>query len=66
MTLLEKLDWLREECYHDLNSWQQGFIEDVHDTIHRHADEVTEEEVKEFLTRRQIEKIEEIWEEVGL
>ena len=66
MTILEKLSWLREECYQDLNEWQKGFIEDLYDTIKEHPDEVTEDELHEFFTRKQIEKIEEIWEEVGL
>ena len=66
MTIIEKLNWLREERYQDLNDWQKGFIEDLSDTLNNHPDEVTEDEVKEFFTRRQIEKIEEIWEEMGL
>ena len=66
MTTLEKLNFIREERYQDLNDWQKDFIEDRYEAVTNHPDEITDDEVKEFFTRKQIEKIDEIWEELGL
>ena len=66
MNLLEKINWLKEERYVDLDSWEKGFIDDLYETIQQHPDEPTEDEVLEFFTRRQIEKVDEIWENLGL
>ena len=65
MGIIEKLNWLLEERFQDLNGWQKGFIDDLYETMSNHPDEVSEDEVREFFTSRQIEKIEEIWEEIG-
>ena len=64
MTLIEKIKFLREERFHDLNYWAQGFVEDIY-TLCTENDP-TPEEVEEFLTIRQKEKIYEIWEDAGL
>ena len=56
MTEIQKIKFLREERFHDLNAWEQGFIEDLY--------EYAQEE--EELTSRQIEKLDEIWEDLGL
>lgn len=66
MTILEKLSFIKEERYQDLNKWQQGFIDDLTEKIDLHPDEVTEDEVRDFFSRRQIEKLDEIWQEIGL
>lgn len=57
MTLSQKIQFLREERFHDLNAWQQGFIDDLYDFV---------QDAEEELTPRQIGKVEEIWEEMGL
>lgn len=56
MSVIEKIEWIYEECREDLNDWQREFITDLYD----HAQN------EEELTRRQIEKVNEIWEEMGL
>lgn len=56
MTTIEKIEFLREERFQDLNSWEREFIDD----LYTHAQDEDE------LTRRQIDKINEIWEGVGL
>jgi len=65
MTLPERIKFIREERFQDLNDWERDFIQDIYDSMTA-AGEVTEEEVKEFFTRRQVEKVNEIWENLGL
>ena len=65
MSIYEKICFLRQERYEDLNDWSKGFIEDLYETVDL-AEPPTDEEIKEFFTRRQIEKINEIWEDMGL
>ena len=57
MTTIEKIEWLYEECFQDLDDWQKEFISD----LYHHCQDPDEE-----LTRRQIEKVDEIWEGQGL
>ena len=64
MDTIEKIKFLREEVFRDLSYWAQGFIEDIY-TLCTENDP-TPEEVEEFLTTRQKEKIYEIWEDMGL
>jgi hypothetical protein len=56
MTIIEKVKFLKEERYQDLNPWSKEFITDIYDNA-QDDDE---------LTRRQTEKIEEIWMDLGL
>jgi len=56
MTVTEKIKFIREECYQELNEWCKEFIADLYEFA---SDE-------EELTRRQIEKVDEIWENLGL
>lgn len=55
MNVVEKINFIFEERRHDLNEWQKEFITDLYD----HAQDDDE------LTRRQIEKVNEIWMELG-
>lgn len=64
MTIIDKVLFLRQERFHDLNEWAQGFIEDM-EAICTENDP-TPTEVEEFLTQRQKGKIDEIWEDLGL
>lgn len=57
MTLKQQIEFLRTECYQDLNTWEKEFIVDVYDHV---------QDTEEELTSRQKEKIREIWEGVGL
>ena len=57
MTTLEKITFIKEERYQELNEWEKEFISDLYDNV-QNADEE--------LTRRQIEKVDEIWENLGL
>lgn len=56
MTIIEKIKFLKEERYIDLNDWCQAFISDLYE----YAQDDDE------LTRRQKEKVEEIWIDLGL
>ena len=57
MTILQKIDFIRTERYQDLDEWEREFISDLFEYT---------QDPEEELTRRQIEKIEEIWEHLGL
>ena len=57
MTVTEKIKFIREERYQDLNDWEREFIGDLYDNA---------QDAEEELTRRQIEKVDEIWENLGL
>lgn len=56
MNSIEKVKFLKEERYIDLNSWSREFISDIYEFA-QDDDE---------LTQRQIEKIDQIWEDLGL
>lgn len=56
MTATEKIKFIYEERYEDLNAWCKEFITD----LYSHAQDDDE------LTARQVQKIEEIWEDLGL
>lgn len=57
MTLIQKIQFIREERYHELNDWQKEFISDLYLNV---------QDPKEEMTRKQIEKVDEIWQELGL
>lgn len=63
MTLAQKIYFIREERHQDLSQWEREFIEDIYEGIDGMA---SDELAEEYLTSRQIEKIEEIWENLGL
>lgn len=56
MTTIEKIAFIRQERYAELNDWCKEFISDLFENA---SDE-------EELTRRQIDKVDEIWEDLGL
>ena len=56
MTVIEKINWIYEECRSDLNKWELEFITDLFDNA----------QDEDELTRKQIEKVDEIWENLGL
>jgi len=64
MTYLQKVRFLREEHFFELNDWCREFIEDLYSDIL--IAEPTDKEYDEFLTKRQKEKIDEIWKDAGL
>lgn len=68
MTTIEKVNFIREDRFLDLDAWQKEFIEDIYSELNAHPDceTLTDAEVKDFLTPRQIEKINEIWKDLGL
>jgi len=57
MTLEEKIKFIYEERLHDCNSWEKEFISDLYLNV---------QDASEELTRRQIEKVNEVWENLGL
>ena len=57
MTIIQKINFIREQRYHDLNNWEKEFISDLYENV---------QDSEEELTRRQIEKVEEIWADLGL
>ena len=57
MTTTEKIKFMKEERYQDLNAWGREFISDLYDNV---------QDAEEELTRRQIEKVDELWEDLGL
>ncbi len=56
MTAFQKINFIREERYQDLNAWEKEFISDLYDNA----------QDEDELTRKQIEKVEEVWENLGL
>lgn len=66
MTCVEKVKFLFEERAEDLNDWEHDFISDLYRDIHERPEPATEEEVLEFFTPRQLRKLNEIWENLGL
>jgi len=56
MTYAEKVKFVREERFEELNAWCKEFISDVYDNV----------QDDEELTQRQMDKIDEIWEDLGL
>lgn len=62
---LHRVKHLYRKCLVDLNEWEKQFISDM-------MDRVTDGEGQNlpvddfFITRRQAEKVDEIWEKVGL
>ena len=57
MTTEDKIKHLYEKCMADLDSWEQDFISDLYENV---------QDAEEELTRRQIEKVDEVWEGLGL
>lgn len=57
MTIAEKIAFIREERFHDLDDWCKEFISDLYTNV---------QDAEEELTRRQIKKVEEIWGDLGL
>lgn len=66
MTLLQKIQYLREERYHDLNDWEKEFVSDMYEGTEGIPSESSDEDTEEYLTTRQVEKLEEICEELGI
>lgn len=66
MTTLQKLRFIREECFQDLNEWERDFVDQMYDGVDGVPDNTNDEDLSEYLTRRQMEKIDEIWEELWL
>ena len=56
MTIVEKVKFLKEERYIDLNTWEREFISDLYE----HAQDDDE------LTTRQKSKVEDVWKDQGL
>lgn len=56
MTAVEKVKFLKEERWIELNSWEREFIADLYEFA-QDDDE---------LTSRQIGKVEDIWQDMGL
>jgi hypothetical protein len=56
MTTVEKVKFIKEERWIDLNAWEREFIADLYE----YAQDDDE------LTARQIEKVSEIWTDLGL
>lgn len=65
MTIFDKIHFMRHDRYLDLNYWEREFIADVWDDIEEMKD-ATDEELIAFLSERQLRKIDEIWEDLGL
>ena len=56
MTIVDKVKFIKEERWIDLDAWQRGFISDLYDNA-QDDDE---------LTARQKSKVDEIWMDLGL
>ncbi len=65
MTIEEKIETLFYDLYVDLNAWEKDFISKVHEGIDG-LDGITDQDIGEYLTPRQIEKVQEIFERVGI
>lgn len=57
MNLLQKIQFIREERFEELNDWEKEFISDLYENV---------QDTDEELTPRQRNKVEEIWQELGL
>lgn len=68
MTTVDKVKFLKEERYQDLNAWEKEFISDLYDSAYSKNGQLstTLAEAFDALTTRQIEKVNEIWEDAGL
>lgn len=72
-TILKKIKHLKTSpCFLDLNEWEKEFIttlhngEDAQGGVGCLADDLSDFEITDYLSRRQIEKVEEIWNNLGL
>jgi len=62
MTILQKIKFIREEHYHNLRSEKEReFIEDMYEGIDGVPLNTKDEDITEYLTPRQIQWIEDIW-----
>jgi hypothetical protein len=66
MTTWQKVRFMREERYHDLNEWEKEFISDLYAGLDGVPHDAKQHEVAEYLTPRQISKTDEIWSDLGL
>lgn len=65
MTILMLIQLIKEEFYIDLNKWQRQFIDDIYEGIDG-LEGITDDELSEYLTEKQMDKVEEIAHEVGI
>ena len=61
LNAIQKVKFLKEKQYEDLNKWEKEFIDDLYEFVDEDSSEPTS-----GLSRRQVEKIEEIWQDIGL
>ena len=61
LSIAQKVKFLKESRYEDLNTWEKEFVDDLYEFVDEDSSEPTS-----GLTRRQIEKIDEIWADMNL
>lgn len=66
MTLLHLLRFIYEERRHDLDDWEREFVSDLYHGMEGVVPDLTDEDIGDYLTRRQISKLREIGEDLGL
>lgn len=65
MTLRQKLEFIRTERFQDINKWEKDFISDLYEGLDGLPSWQTDEDMNDYLTERQIKKLNEIWENLA-
>lgn len=66
MNIVSLIHIIKEEHYVDLNKWQKNFIDDLYIGVDGLYTGMSDEEASEYLTQKQINKVREIGEELGI
>ena len=66
MTVIQLIHIIKEDHKLELNSWQRQFIEDIYDGVDGLGSDTPDQEIGEFLTGPQINKVYEIAQELGI
>lgn len=66
MTVFKMISLIKEGHYFELNAWEKQFIEDLYEGVDGLSPEITDIDLGELLTDKQIQKVREIAEELGI
>ena len=66
MTLIAIIQRIKEDHYVDLNRWQKDFIDDIYQGVDGLPNNAADHEIEEYLSQKQINKIYEIAQELGI
>jgi len=66
MTVIQLIHTIKEDHHVELNSWQKQFIEDLYDGVDGIDLGISDLDLREYLSEKQIEKVYEIAEELGI